>query len=242
MTPGHLQSLPGRVAGPAVALLLLASTAGAQVPLDHFMCYPVSGPNVNTPVQLEDQFDKMHGIIENVTVTRPNYFCNPTMKIFEGVVTNIVDRTAHLKWYRIVTTKVPEHKIVVRNQFGANQTLSVGQPRWLAVPTQKDTLPRPEDLDHFKCYPAKGPSISKPVTLEDQFERDKDFTVLRPVRFCNPVVKRHGTVVVNIRHPEAHLVCYDVARQFRATNQFGVENLLVRKMDVCVPSQKLSVN
>jgi hypothetical protein len=55
-------------------------------------------------------------------------------------------------------------------------------------------------------------------------------------------VKLHGPVVSPIRNPLARLVCYDVARPLVATNQFGVENLMVRKMTLCAPTETLQIN
>jgi hypothetical protein len=225
--------------GTVVALLACPGPAGAQVALlDHFMCYTITGPSVNAPVALQDQFDVLIGLVEQATVTKPSFFCNPVRKIRGGVVTEIRNINNHLKWYKIDTPQVPTHKVLVTNQFTTGQTLTVGQPQWIAVPTQKDALPPPSNLDHFKCYTVKGGSINQVVTLEDQFESDKNFVVLKPLRLCNPVRKQHAGISVGITNPEAHLVCYDVARPVRAINQFGTESLLVRKMTLCVPSTK----
>jgi len=225
--------------GAILALLACPGQANAQIALlDHFMCYTVTGTSVNTPVQLQDQFDLITGIIEQATVTRPAFFCNPVRKTRNGQVTEIRNINNHLKWYKINTATVPSRKVVLANQFTTAQTLTVGQPQWLAVPTRKDQLPPPSNLDHFKCYSVKGASLNQVVTLEDQFELDKNFVVLKPLRLCNPVRKQHGGIVTEITNPEAHLVCYDVARPLQAVNQFGTENLLVRKMTLCVPSTK----
>ena len=97
----------------------------------------------------------------------------------------------------------------------------------------------PPVLDHFKCYEATGSSVETQVTLLDQFEIDINFVVLRPLRFCNPVVKIHGDRT-EIANPTQHLVCYDVARPVHTENQFDAEDFLVRKnMDLCVPSEKI---
>lgn len=231
---------------PALALLagmlLLAGPAAAQQ-LDHFMCYGVSGKAINVAnVQLQDQFDVLAGIVEIVTVNRPTFFCNPVRKTRPGHVSEIVDRTAHLKWYSITTTAVPGHVAIVRNQFGPEQKLNIKQPKWLAVPTAKDNLPFPELLDHFKCYAATGVSVNATVTLEDQFELDRNFVVLRPQRYCNPVRKVHGPVNVDIKNAQGRLVCYDVARPLRAANQFGLETLWVRKMTLCAPTELLKLD
>jgi hypothetical protein len=220
---------------------LLAGPAAAQQ-LDHFMCYGVSSKAINVGnVQLQDQFDVMAGIVEIVQVNRPIYFCNPVRKTRPGHVSEIIDPTAHLKWYSITTAAVPNRVAIVRNQFGPEQKLSIKQPKWLAVPTAKDNLPFPQQLDHFKCYAASGSSVNATVTLEDQFELDRNFVVLRPQRYCNPVRKVHGAVIVDIRYPQGRLVCYDVARPAQTANQFGQETLWIRKMSLCVPSELLKL-
>lgn len=227
---------------PLLGALLFSGSAAAQQ-LDHFMCYGVSGKAINVAnVQLQDQFDVLAGIVEVVTVYRPAYFCNPVRKSRPGEITEIIDPRSHLKWYSIRTIPVPNHVAVVRNQFGPEQKLSIKQPKWLAVPTAKDNLPFPELLDHFKCYVATGVSVNATVTLEDQFELDRNFVVLRPQRYCNPVRKVHGAVTSEIRNPQWRLVCYDVARPLRAANQFGLETLWVRKMTLCAPTELLKLD
>lgn len=222
--------------------LLFAGPAAAQQ-LDHFMCYGVSSKPINVGnVQLQDQFDVMGGIVEIVRVNRPVFFCNPVRKTRPGHISPIIDRTAHLKWYSITTTTVPTHVAIVNNQFGPEQKLSIKQPKWLAVPTAKDDLPFPEQLDHYKCYAASGASVNATVTLEDQFERDRNFVVLRPLRYCNPVRKVHGPVIVDIKNAQSRLVCYDVARPARTANQFGQETLWIRKMDLCAPTELVKLD
>lgn len=222
---------------PSMALFLSDTPASAQpLPLDHFMCYRIGGTAVGVTVGLVDQFGSAAA-----TVGTPAFFCNPAEKTTAtGGVTPIQNEAGHLKWYNLSAQTAPTRSVVVRNQFGGQQTLKVTLPRWLAVPTQKDSLPPPERLDHFKCYTASGTSVNATVTLEDQFQLEKQVSVLRPIRFCNPVQKTHLGAVTQIQNPDAHLVCYDVVKKAALRNQFRQENHIFRKVNLCVPTLKLS--
>lgn len=231
-------------------------TTGCVPPLDHFKCYGRSGKPVNVGVQLKDQFDTAP---VPATVAQASHFCNPTLKFhgyygpesgFYGYGLNNPD--GHLNWYAIKTNPVATRTVQVWNQFGF-QTLQLGQPRWLAVPTEKDDdcdwilceEYEHQDspvLDHYKCYVASGNPVdpyNSWVTLLDEFEIDVNFQVLKPLRFCNPVEKIHNNEWTGIVNERDHLVCYDVAKPVSTRNQFGGEEFLIRKnMDLCVPSAK----
>jgi hypothetical protein len=148
--------------------------------------------------------------------------------------------------------------VTVDNQFG-RQTIFATKPVLLGVPTQKvsvegvDTgLGLPVDLNHFKCYQAKGAPLNAAVTLEDQFGTT-DLLVVEPVLFCNPVEKTVGTIITEIEDPEAHLTCYNLKTQIefsmniniQINNQFnhipGATEPFTVERDVrvlCVPSHK----
>jgi len=238
-----------------VALFLVNAWSGDDVgaihglPLDHFKCYLTTGRPANDAVVLRDQFDAAAGIVEDAKVRRPVRFCNPVEKTdAAGVVTPISDPNAHLKLYLIDTQPAPSRTVIVSNQFGPNQALTVSNPEVLAVPTRKLPFPppAPNALDHFKCYRAEGASINTAVQLKDQFHTESDVRVAQPFGFCNPVEKTHAGVVTPINHPLDHLVCYVIAGTpfttvVRVQNQFGRERLKLSTADLlCVPSQKLT--
>jgi len=220
--------------------------------LDHFKCYfilPLAWPP-NEVVDLRDQFGGGPAI-----VGRPYFFCNPTQKTHGGVVTPISNPDAHLKMYYIQTygrypfTHVPPtpdipDQVVVSNQFGEEQELNVGQPLFLATPTQKYPHQPPSGLDHFKCYAVSGDWVNEIVDLKDQFRDDRWMPVYFPFLLCNPVVKTHAGKVTPVEHPEDHLVCYRIQprpinRYAYTMNQFGPELLLMRFTYIlCVPSTK----
>src|SRR5262245_57509878 len=99
--------------------------------------------------------------------------------------------------------------------------------------------------DHFKCYKLIQSTVQdflpRQVTLVDQFDTELA-TVVRPLRFCNPVDKNGE----GITDPTAHLNCYTIApgQPFRhrfvtVRNQFGDQMLrLVRPDSLCVPAEK----
>lgn len=210
--------------------------------LDHFKVYKVrAAKEVSDGVVLRGQFDKEGRKSE---INGPLYFANPVSKNKE----EIVDKNAHLNWYRLSGEREPRRAVVLRNQFG-EQKLLLGQPDFLLAPTKKkhgaDTYPRSRSLDHFKAYKViEGKAIEKEVTLVDQFDDEKN-VVLRPVLFCVPVEKTHGGKAFKIINKRDHLVVYELKPQehevkFEVSDQFS-ENTLKTSACVwlCVPSVKL---
>jgi hypothetical protein len=97
---------------------------------------------------------------------------------------------------------------------------------------------------HFKCYKTRDTSFprfaSRSVTLVDQFGSSSS-SVVRPVRFCNPVDKNGE----GISDPTAHLMCYQLAegipgpQRVVVNNQFGEQPLTVVKPEtLCAPAEK----
>jgi hypothetical protein len=220
--------------------------------LDHFKCYLIWAPGgpANAAVALSDQFGK-----NNARVDIPYLFCNPVEKSHWGEVTPITNPDAHLKMYFINTyggypiTYVPPSpnvpaQVVVNNQFGEEQELNVGQPLFLATPTQKYPHNPPSGLDHFQCYAVSGKSLYDMVDLKDQFGIERYVRVYNPLLLCNPVVKTHNYVVTPVENPDDHLVCYGIQRRqyYRymiTADQFRTELLVARdSVLLCVPSAK----
>ena len=120
--------------------------------LDHFKCYWASGPTLQGVYvdYIEDQF----GYFENVEVLWASQFCNPVEKVHGAVTTPIANPDNHLTVYDI---NVPQEgwNVVVDNQFGSDQELTVIGPVALAVPTQKldpGAHGLPKYLDHYLLY------------------------------------------------------------------------------------------
>jgi hypothetical protein len=210
--------------------------------MDHLKCYSVTGPAINAAVTLRDQFDDLLDRVERKTVVKPLRLCNPVTKTVNGKHTGVTNPNTHLKFYQITPldpTPRPVFQVRVRNQFG-DSTFKVTNPVELAVPTQK--LPHGPfgGVDHFKCYATSGvKSVNKVVSLNDQFDLERNLTVTTPFRFCAPVEKTHGDIVTPIKKKE-HLVCYKLSRKPSTRNQFGTETLTQSLTQLlCVPSEKL---
>jgi hypothetical protein len=99
--------------------------------LDHFKCYAAYGAKVNKVVTLSDQFQTR----QNLKVTYPYIFCNPTEKVHHDVVTPITNPEDHIVCY-LVTKVTFNATVIARNQFGL-ETLVLRTPDLLCVPSKK---------------------------------------------------------------------------------------------------------
>ena len=215
-------------------LTLLSSQATAQT-IDHFKCYEANGDPVNVNVNLEDQF----GVEPGVPVEEPKLFCNPVDTNGEG----IGDPTAHLTGYEIGDDHA-ERIVIVSDEFGADQTLQIEDPRLLFVPSKKNAAPSDLNLYHFKCYEANGDPVNVNVNLEDQFGVEPGVPVEEPKLFCNPVDKNGE----GIGDPTAHLTGYEIGDDHAepiviVSNQFGAGQILqIEDPEILfVPSKKNAV-
>ncbi|MFQ5989749.1 MAG: hypothetical protein ACE5K9_07530 [Candidatus Methylomirabilales bacterium] len=103
--------------------------------IDHFLCYEAKTAEgepkfERRSVTLEDQFGSVQ-----MTVRKPEFFCNPVEKNGEG----IPDPALHLTCYKIRDDDGEEFErrdVVVENQFG-EQILTVKKPKLLCVPSLK---------------------------------------------------------------------------------------------------------
>jgi hypothetical protein len=190
--------------------LLFASSGNAQTPpLDHFNCY--FAPSLQQPrfARLQDQFDPRRNTNETIYDLKLALFCNPVSKHVITISSNgngggpptvITHPEAHLAMYLTNPQTSIRRQVPINNQFG-HQTLLTGEAELLAVPSGKapiiSTAPVPAQLpaipgagvlDHFRCYSASGPSVSKIVLLKDQFFTSGELAnVLTPRFFCDPV-------------------------------------------------------
>ena len=208
--------------------------------LDHFQCYETHRPPLRlSGVSLVDHFGA-----STVRVIRGKRFCAPADK-------NGEDPTAwtdpdHLAVYTIKQTTprfAPIRDFTVVNQFGTME-LDLVRPDALLVPSAKShTGPIASftpQIDHFKCYKARGRFRSGPLAITDQFGSITG-SIKRPVRYCAPVDK-NGEGVID---PSTHLVCYQLRSAAGAPthdtlfslNQFGPDSFEVfGPRELCVPS------
>ncbi len=234
-------------------MLIQSSSAVAQdapqaAPLEHFKCYKTLGQPPNDVAILRDQFDAMDGGIEFAQVLNAIRLCNPVTKDHDGTITEVENPDHHLKLhFMLAFPQGGPRDVIVGNQFGDEQRLTVNRALIVAVPTQKSPHDSPVGLDHFKCYIAQGEPVDADVVLKDQFMPEDGARVLNPILFCNPTIKVHNGQVTPIQHPEEHLVCYlieagNFSGDVATRNQFIEETMEVGSPDLlCAPSKKLSV-
>lgn len=203
---------------------------------DHFKCYKSRGDFSPVNVTLADQFET-----KLTTVRKIDNYCDTVDKNSEGVN----DPAARLLCYKIKSVAGPlpfvKQNITAENQFGA-QSFLMKKPLSLCVPSVDSGGSIAPDLDHFKCYKAKGSLAPRTVALQDSLE-SKNTLVIRPETFCAPVDKNSE----GIPNPNAYLTCYRITdsqgqsplepRDVVINNQFGSQMLsLKRSRLLCVPS------
>jgi len=247
ITPSATQTVS---AGGTITFTLNFVTPPA-VPLDHFKFYQVvGGPYVD--VVLPKVGDQFYTGVQEVEVGSLRYFGNPVAKTHEGEVTEIGHPDHHLALYEIFPPTVQYWVVEVDNQFGT-QELTVYGPAMLAVPTLKEGHDALLGLDHFLLYKvAEGQDLQVTVDLEDQWHRESDVEVYRPVYFANPAGKIPPNIDWNpsdpltIQNPDEHLVFYQITGEpyqgnVVIQNQFHQqETLSVSNAELlAVPSEKL---
>ena len=104
--------------------------------------------------------------------------------------------------------------------------------------------PAPIPVDHSKCYEVRGEPLEVPLTLEDQFNKER-IQPLEPALLCNPVAKIHENGETFGVEVGAHYVCYafngqpSPVQQVEVDNQFGRQKLEVGASRLlCLPSSK----
>lgn len=229
--------------------------APPQFRLDHFLCYLVQPPQFAGPpgISVIDQFNIKP---LPIAVSGRDSLCNPVSKNEEPVP----NKASHLLGYRLRLPQRPplNIRVIVSNQFGEKQQLTVLQPIKLLVPTGKAELANPEkppepppippEFDHYFCYTVKQAEPFKPraVTLQDQFGQSKaeaiDLALL-----CNPAEKRiAGKPTGHMFNNRDHLACYTIRpvefkpRRVLIHNQFEKRQIVeaARPSLLCVPSLK----
>lgn len=254
-------SLAASVLAVAIAFLSAASVSAADdgrgrpVKLDHFLCYALGG-SLPIPIEPLAEF-----VVEDQFLTRtvqasqhPSVLCNPAEKTHDGDFTRIREIDHHLAFHGIILQPQPERTVVISNQFGAEQTLTVRDTRGLLVPTRKEPHPEPKGLDHFMCYDAIGGTDNSFLNfvLEDQFGFWRSALISQSATlFCNPAAKTHNEVTSSIQNRRDHLTCYFISTTGRRelSNQLtvglpsppGFGHVQVPHL-LCVPSLKLSVD
>jgi hypothetical protein len=203
--------------------------------IDHFMRYTTKASSGVPrfvkfgPVRLSDQFGTT-----DYDINKPRALLLPADKNLEGVR----DLVTHLQEYRIKAVKGAPKFARIANVQVVNQCsdvlIEVRKPLTLLVPTLKDlnppvSAPDPanHEVDHYLCYQAKGPKLTKGIQVEvvDQFQARR-YDLRKIKQLCAPVEKAEvpgqppellsgvnkGTIKpiepAAILKPDSHLVCY----------------------------------
>jgi len=240
-------------------MLCLPSLKQVIVPVDHHLCYTVTGGKYKIPpnIVLKNQFSPkgFKARVGNAVI-----HCNPVIKTLPtGQVFGVTNPRAHLLCFKMAAAKQPTPEVVVTNQFGS-ATLLPGQPNLLCLPSwksltgpPKQSAPQPPGLSHFTCYPVKLPPGTagyqppNPIMLKDEFAPKPVQVQVSPIpqELCLPTEKIIGTSTDSkIVNPITHLLCFPVTKtpivpRIWDQNQFGTSALSVRATKwLCLPSTK----
>ena len=233
---------------------------------DHYLSYLVDKSITPVSVVLRDQFISP----TDFTLDLIERLLNPVRKIHAGMIFNPERPNLHYLAYRL-QSPVPfvPRSVFIENQF-EKRSIAVTKPNYLLSPTGKTKMGIPidkiasqvptsvanrllatfvppipqEDANHYLCYDIEPYTISKGVSLKDQFQ-DRSFEVIRARYLCNPAEKIHNGKVSEIVDENNHLMCYEVIphnpvnRQVLTHDQFGIKSLkAVRTEEICVPTVK----
>lgn len=212
-----------------------------ELKLDYFKFYDVENKDAAGDILLKGQFDQR---AQKMQVRLLDFFGNPVSKNGE----RILDKNAHLAWYRGIQAAEPPRRVVLENQFGKFD-IRTGTVYGLLTPTQKVEQGSvfPKELSHFKVFRLLDAEEApgKVVKLRDQFGPDQA-TVRLPLYFAVPVAKRHGEKTFPVFNERAHLLIFSITtkaieKAIRIRNQFHANAAvrIVRSLMLGVPSVKL---
>ena len=162
-----------------------------------------------------------------------------------------LDPFTHLMCYPEAPLPGPDpNTLLVQNQFGDDQLLTLTTTNSLCVPSEKAISPGPINGNHYHCYNATGQPVNTAnVNLRDQFNAPAgiNVTVEDPVLFCAPATKILPTGQFPNTNTEDHLTCYNYdpvgsgdPNSILFSNQFLQDQLigLLESQLLCVPSKK----
>ncbi len=215
----------------------------AVTPINHALCYEVDQVNVprRNGVAIADELGG--GLFNTRRLKR---LCTPVDK--NGEDPNAPLEPEHLTGYEIRQTDgrfptVRDQTVI--NQFGT-QTIDIGRPVLLLVPTAKSLVGPPAPLappiDHYQCRRVRGSQTRvSGLSLVDQLD-SYTADVKRPYRLCSPA----DTNGSGIQDPASHLLCYRIrtnptrpaiAGPLYINNQFDQIDIAVTgTRELCVPT------
>jgi len=112
----------------------------AQKKIDHYLCYKVDEPELETDMELQDQFDKKIDQQHTEPIKRlyPKYLGVPAHKDDPAP---LLHQTAHLAIYELDPPERFLTSVATIDQFLDVKNLGVSESLYLAVPSQKRPLP-----------------------------------------------------------------------------------------------------
>ena len=220
----------------AMAMVSIAGVVRAET--DPFQCYKArtTTPFAQRTVALESKYGD--GSFE---VVAPRSLCNPAIVDEKA----LQDGTAHLECYKAVPnsfTPFGPTRRTYANAFGT-QSLEIGEPRRLCVPTKKNGEASTLAIDHFTCFATVEPQkLERSTAVVDQFQSVNE-TATKPKLVCTATSKNDEPV----SEPTNRLVCFKAKPETEFTprlatteNQFGAETLNVIKPNLlCLPSREI---
>ena len=159
----------------------------------HLQCYATSGPDENANVIVKNQLGS-----QSLTVHRPRRLCLPTQKrLLSQSFQQITVPIDHLQCYGVqargsLLTPNPIPKVDLRDEFGTERNVRIGQPYQLCAPVQKrfqgNTTPIRNPVAHLVCYAISRPTEQRRVEIRNQFEKQR-LRTRAPVGLCVPSSK-----------------------------------------------------
>jgi hypothetical protein len=171
---------------------------------DHYKAYRMQDPVAfDRTVELEDQFDLLHGVTEFIETLKPVYFLTPALK---NMPPPMFDSVTHYVAYEIF----PEHhygllSVQTFDQFGEH-ALQVDTSKLLLVPTAKLTVTIPCGPPNIGCPADESQHTNGSFTTTTQWTAD-DGNPTNPainitsVTVCGALPPGITSAVVNVDAP-----------------------------------------
>jgi len=152
----------------------------------HLQCYQAKGPQLGTQVAVQNQFGSQRLLVQQArTLCVPSEKRKPK-KQFRPIQVPI----DHFQCYD-VQPQTPLQRfgtlppVTLNDQFGREQNVTVGDPKRLCAPVQKNQEPLQHPVKHLVCYAIKDKQVHKTVQLRNQFEQ-RTVQTKKPVLLCVP--------------------------------------------------------
>jgi hypothetical protein len=150
----------------------------------HLQCYAIRGTQA-VDVAVRNQFGP-----SRLRTTKASRLCLPSKK-FRGKRPSRkkVVFTDHFQCYAVQRVDALGRKVQLRDQFGRAQ-VTVGRPRLLCNPVQKNNTRVQHPVQHLVCYAINKRRFQpRKVKVRNQFGRKQPVKAFKPVSLCVPSLK-----------------------------------------------------